>query len=88
MEQNTINHKKSVSFRFSHDVKNSLSKLSETTGRSQTFLAEEAISQYCDIQNWQVSAIKSGLKDANNGRLVSHDDVKKKWVAKRDNCLD
>ncbi|MDR4506705.1 MAG: ribbon-helix-helix domain-containing protein [Candidatus Brocadiaceae bacterium] len=43
------NEKELVPFRFHKDLKQKLAHLSEATGRSQTFLAEEAIKQYCDL---------------------------------------
>ncbi len=80
--------KELVSFRFHKNLKRKLARLSKTTGRSQTFLAEEAIEQYCDLQNWQVEAIHQGLKAAKDGRFVSHDEIKKRWELKRENLMD
>jgi predicted transcriptional regulator len=74
------NERESVSFRFQKSIKQDLSNLAEATGRSQTFLAEEAIRQYCELQKWQVAAIKEGIQAADAGRLISHKDVKKKWA--------
>ena len=32
---------------------------------------------YLDLQEWQVAAIKDGIKDLEEGRTVPHDPVKK-----------
>ena len=85
--QNT-NEKELVSFRFHKNLKRKLARLSKATGRSQTFLAEEAIEQYCDLQSWQVKAINKGLKAADDGRFVPHEKIKKKWEQKLENLMD
>ncbi len=88
METSHTNEKRLVSFRFHKNLKQKLAHLSKATGRSQTFLAEEAIEQYCDLQSWQVEAINKGLKAADDNRFVSHEKIKKKWERKRENLLD
>ena len=75
--------KELVSFRLRKDLKAKLAALSQATGRSQTFLAEEAIDAYCDLQSWQVTAIHIGIEDAEAGRLYSTEDVLKVLEAKR-----
>lgn len=80
--------KELVSFRFQKALKQKLAQLAEATGRSQTFLAEEAIAQYCDLHNWQVEAIHEGLKAAEDGRLVAHEEIREKWKLKRENLMD
>ncbi len=82
------NEKELVSFRFNKTLKRKLANLAEATGRSQTFLAEEAIKQYCELQSWQVDAINQGMEAADNGRFVSHEQIKKKWELKRENLMD
>ncbi|MGR3219727.1 MAG: CopG family ribbon-helix-helix protein [Candidatus Anammoxibacter sp.] len=82
------NEKELVSFRFHKTLKRKLANLAEATGRSQTFLAEEAIKQYCELQSWQVEAISKGIEAAENGRFVSHEKIKEKWELKRENLMD
>lgn len=88
METTHINEKELVSFRFKKTLKQRLAQLAKATGRSQTFLAEEAIEQYCDLQSWQVDAINQGIDAADDGRFVSHEKIKKKWELKRENLMD
>lgn len=88
METTYTDGKELVSFRFHKTLKRELVNLSEATGRSQTFLAEEAIKQYCDLQSWQVIAINKGIKAADEGRFVSHEKIKEKWKLKRENLMD
>ena len=57
-----------------------LEALAESTGRSRSFLAADAINAYLDVNEWQVAGIKNAIAsmDANGG--VDHADVKA-WVA-------
>ncbi|OGI03015.1 MAG: hypothetical protein A2Y25_03730 [Candidatus Melainabacteria bacterium GWF2_37_15] len=67
--------KEPVSFRLHKQIKNDLAQLSEATGRSQTFLIEEALQEYIDLNMWQINAIKEGIKSADNGELYSTEEV-------------
>jgi len=67
--------KEPVSFRLNKQIKNDLAYLSESTGRSQTFIVEEALQNYIDLNLWQIDAIKEGLKQADEGNLLTTDEV-------------
>lgn len=67
--------KESVSFRLKKQIKNDLATLADSTGRSQTFLVEEALQNYIDLNLWQINAIKEGIKQADNGNLLSTEEV-------------
>ena len=64
-------------------VKKRLDRLARITGRSRSSLAAEAIREYIDVNDWQVSAIKRAIASLDRGEWVSHDWVKK-WVASWD----
>ena len=64
-----------ISFRFKKSLKDKLAALSEATGRSQTFLAEEALEAYCDLQAWQIAHIQQGIADADAGLLYTTEEV-------------
>jgi RHH-type transcriptional regulator, rel operon repressor / antitoxin RelB len=57
-----------------------LEALAESTGRSRSFLAAEAIDAYLEVNEWQVEGIKKAMvsMDANGG--VDHAEVKA-WIA-------
>lgn len=69
--------KEAVSFRLKKQIKNDLLKLAETTGRSQTFLVEEALQDYINLNMWQINAIQEGIKSAEDGNLYSTEEVLK-----------
>jgi predicted transcriptional regulator len=43
----------------------------------------EAIKQYVAREEWFIREVEKGVKAAEEGRLIIHDDVKSKWEAKR-----
>jgi predicted transcriptional regulator len=65
--------------RVDESVKERLEKLAERTGRSRSFLAAEAISEYLDINEWQVSGINQAIASLDRGEGIAHD-VVKEWV--------
>lgn len=74
-----------VSVRVSQDIASRLEKLAQNMDRSKSYLAAEAIEDYLDIHEWQVQAIKEGIKAADRGELTSLENVKKKWERKLEN---
>jgi RHH-type transcriptional regulator, rel operon repressor / antitoxin RelB len=75
--------KENFSLRLSEDLKNKLELIADATGRTKSFIAIEAIENYCDLQSWQISAIKKGLKQADEGKFINHDELKLKWEQRR-----
>ncbi len=61
------------------NAKKRLEMLAKNTGRSRSFLAAEAINEYLDVNEWQVTGIKHAIEAADRGDLIPHDQVKA-WV--------
>jgi RHH-type rel operon transcriptional repressor/antitoxin RelB len=61
-------------------AKKRLEKLAKSTGRSRSFLAAEAISEYLDVNEWQVAGIKRAIPSLDRGEGVPHEQVRD-WVA-------
>ncbi len=53
-----------VTARVDPDVKKKLKALAESTQRSESFLAKEAIEAYVETNDWQVALIKDRLAEA------------------------
>ena len=71
-------------------VKKRLERLAKSTGRSRSFLAAEALSEYLDLNEWQVEGIKKAMSSLDRGEGIAHDDVKqwvKSWGGKRERPL-
>ena len=74
-----------VTLRLDDEVKIKLEKLAESTHRSRSFLAAEAIKAYVDSNEWQVAEIHQALKEADAGDFASQDEVNavvNKWRTK------
>lgn len=61
------------------EVKRSLDLLAKATARSRSWLAADAVATYVTEQDWQLAEIKEGLQDADAGRIVTHEEVRR-WL--------
>ncbi len=66
------------SVRLPAETKSLLDALSKSTKRSKNFLARQAITGFVQNQAEVVEGILQGIADVRAGRIVAHDDVKKK----------
>ena len=72
------------------DVKKRLEKLAKSTGRSRSFLAAEALSEYLDVNEWQVAGVRKAVASLDRGESVSQQQVKAwvtSWGGKRERPL-
>jgi predicted transcriptional regulator len=70
----------SFTVRVDLSVKKRLEKLAKSTGRSRSFLAAQAISEYLEVNEWQVNGIRQAIASLDRGEGVAHERVKD-WVA-------
>lgn len=71
-----------MTIRLEDEVKDRLDRLAESTQRSKSFLAAEAIREFVEINEWQIAEVKMALKEATAGDFASDKDVAglaKKW---------
>jgi predicted transcriptional regulator len=68
-----------VTVRVEEAVKKRLEKLARSTGRTRSYLAAEALKDYLDVNEWQVAGIQQAIGSMDQGKGVSHEDVRK-WV--------
>jgi predicted transcriptional regulator len=74
--------KQTVSFRLDSDKVSALDALARATDRDRTYLLNEAVSAYLEVQRWQTAHIKKSVKQADTGQFMDHREVKKmaaKW---------
>jgi predicted transcriptional regulator len=74
--------KHTVSFRLDSDKVEALDALAEALDRDRTYLLNEAVAAYLDVQEWQVRHIKASIRQADAGQLIDHQEVRKmagKW---------
>ena len=71
-----------MTIRIEDDVKDRLDRLAESTQRSKSFLAAEAIREFVENNEWQIGEVRAAVKEANAGGFASERDVAalaKKW---------
>jgi RHH-type transcriptional regulator, rel operon repressor / antitoxin RelB len=71
-------------------VKKRLERLAKSTGRSRSFLAAQAFSEYLDANEWQVAGINRAMESLDRGESVSHEEVKdwvNSWGRKRERAI-
>ncbi|MGH8790477.1 MAG: CopG family ribbon-helix-helix protein [Cupriavidus necator] len=71
-----------MTIRLEDEVKDRLDRLAESTQRSKSFLAAEAIREFVEHNEWQIAEIHAALKEADAGDFASDKDVAaltKKW---------
>jgi predicted transcriptional regulator len=71
-----------MTIRIEDDIKDRLDRLAESTQRSKSFLAAEAIREFVEHNEWQICEIRAAVKEANSGDFASERDVAalaKKW---------
>jgi predicted transcriptional regulator len=69
-----------LSIRVKDELKEKLESLAEATQRSKSFLATEALERYIKLESWQVAHVEEGMKQADEGLVVSGEDVDR-WLA-------
>ena len=68
-----------LSIRLDTDTKKRLDALAQSSKRSKSFLAAEAIAQYVEAEEWQLAEVRAGLADLDEGHSVSHEKASK-WL--------
>jgi len=69
--------KQTVSFRLDSEKVSALDMLAKALDRDRTYLLNEAIATYLDTQQWQLEHIQKSIKQADAGRFIEHQEIKK-----------
>jgi predicted transcriptional regulator len=67
---------RTISFRIRGETVESLDALAATMDRDRSYLLNEAVERYLELNEYHVQLIEKGLRAAREGQLVSHADVK------------
>jgi len=60
-----------MTIRLPVELKDRLDKLAEATERSRSWLTQDAVRTYLELQDWQVSEIEGGVREADAGEFAS-----------------
>ncbi len=66
----------SMSIRIPEEVEKKLSQLAESTGRTKSWITNQAIQDYLERELWQINEIKEALSEADSGEFVKAEEVK------------
>jgi predicted transcriptional regulator len=66
---------KSISFRTPSSKVEKIDKLAGAQHRDRSYILNEAIDQYLDLQNYHANLVEQGLRDSEAGKVVSHEEV-------------
>lgn len=64
-----------LTLRIPEETKAKLDKLAKATHRSKSFLAEEAIARYLELEAWQVGEIEQAILEADRGDFAPPSDL-------------
>ena len=68
-----------VSVRLAPELNKQVTDIAHALDRPKSWVIEQAIKDFVAVQAWHLAAIEEGLRDADAGRVVSHDNVAA-WV--------
>ena len=71
-----------MTIRIEDDIKTRLERLADSTRRSRSFLAAEAIRAYVEANEWQIAEIETAIREAEAGDFASPAEVEalaRKW---------
>jgi predicted transcriptional regulator len=71
-----------ISIRLESTVKMRLERLADSTRRSKSFLAAEAVRAFVELNEWQIQEIHAALREADAGDFAKPAEVRKilrKW---------
>ncbi|WP_207792147.1 CopG family ribbon-helix-helix protein [Siccirubricoccus phaeus] len=68
-----------VSVRLQPALHEQVGALAAALDRPKSWVIEQAVKEYVELQAWQLAAIDEGIKAADEGRVIAHEDVAA-WV--------
>ncbi len=68
---------KTVSFRADSKKIEALDALASVQDRDRSYLLNQAVDNYLDLQQYHLELIENGIREADAGDLVDHAEVKK-----------
>ena len=85
MKPISSNMQKSVTFRLDDKKVQILDQLAESMDRDRSYLLNEAVDDFLDVQQWQLEGIDRAIADADAGKFASDDQVQAAFKAFKTN---
>jgi len=64
-----------VSIRTDSDLLSQFTALAEATGRTRSFLINQAMREFVERESWQVAAIQKAVKEADAGDFATSEEI-------------
>lgn len=74
---------KSISFRTPSSKLEKIDKLADAQHRDRSYILNEAVDQYLDLHDYHASLVEQGLRDAEAGKVVTHEQVGRRLAQQR-----
>ena len=71
--------KQAITVRINVEMKEQLEKLVKASARPRSILIVDALQEYLAVNQWQIHAIEEGIRQADAGHLIPHEELRKKW---------
>jgi len=68
---------KTISFRIRTDTVETLDALAESLDRDRSYLLNEAVENYLELNEYHAKLMAKGLRAAKDGKFVAHAEVKR-----------
>ena len=78
--------KTTLSFRTDEETKSRLDSLAGSQRRDRSFLINEAIEQYLELNDWQETQIRAGIEEADRGEFATEEEVEAVFAKWRNAC--
>jgi predicted transcriptional regulator len=74
---------KTVTFRAPNDKIKALDALAALQQRDRSFILNEAVEQYLALNDYHIALIKEGIRQADAGETLSHEEVRQRLLSRR-----
>jgi len=74
---------RTITFRMDGDKVDKLDSYAAQDERDRSFVLNEAITRYLEARDFQVARIEEGIRQADEGELISHDEVMSRLKKRR-----
>ena len=65
----------SLSVRLEPELDKELSAVAARLDKPKSWVVQQAVKEFIELQLWQMSAIEKGLRDSEVGRVIPHEQV-------------
>jgi len=70
-----MSNEKTISFRADAEKIDALDSLAVAQDRTRSYLINEAITNYIELQSYQDALVRKGIEEARKGRVVNHEEL-------------